>query len=48
MAFHDHDGCRGERLRRCGCRLDRYAALDAAVDGAKSRPWIKPQEAEAS
>jgi hypothetical protein len=48
MAQHDRDGCRGERLRRCRCRHDRHAALEAAVDGARSRPWSKPGQAEAS
>jgi hypothetical protein len=46
MAQHDHGGCRGERLRACGCPRDRHAALEAAVDGAKSRPWAKPEVSE--
>jgi len=48
MAFHDREGCRGERLRRCPCERDRYAALEAAVDGAKSRPWVRPDEQSAA
>ncbi len=48
MAQHDGGGCRGERLRLCRCARDRYAALEAAVDSAKSRPWSKPEVSEVS
>jgi hypothetical protein len=48
MGSHDAGGCAGDRLRSCRCRHDRYAALEAAVDEARSRPWIDPGEATAS
>jgi hypothetical protein len=48
MTAHDRGGCRGDRMRRCPCALDRYGALDAAVDDARARPWVSPAEAAAS
>ncbi len=48
MGAHDSGGCAGDRLRPCRCARDRYGALDAAVDEAKTRPWISPDEASAS
>ena len=38
LANHDYMGCSGDRVRRCGCELDRHAALEAAVDTARSTP----------
>ncbi len=38
LAQHDFSGCSGDRLRRCGCERDRHAALEAAVDSAKTSP----------
>jgi hypothetical protein len=46
LAQHGSSGCRGERLRACPCPHDRHGALEAAVDGAKSRPWGKPEVGE--
>jgi hypothetical protein len=48
MGAHGSDGCAGDRARSCGCARDRFAALDAAVDEARARPWIAPEEAPAS
>ena len=48
MTAHDGGGCRGDRMRACRCERDRYGALDAAVDEARSRPWVSPEEAAAS
>lgn len=36
LVHHDYAGCAGDRLRRCDCERDRYAALEAAVDTARS------------
>jgi hypothetical protein len=36
LATHDGGGCGGERLRPCGCRRDRTAALEAAVRAVRS------------
>jgi len=33
---HDAYGCKGDRTRRCSCRLTPAEALDAAVDGVRS------------
>jgi hypothetical protein len=38
LALHDFDGCAGERLRRCACKRDRHAALEAAVDSVRTTP----------
>jgi hypothetical protein len=42
LALHDFDGCAGERLRRCDCKRDRHAALDAAVDSVRTTPAYDP------
>jgi hypothetical protein len=36
LVHHDYAGCAGDRLRRCDCERDRHAALEAAVDTARS------------
>jgi hypothetical protein len=38
LALHEYTGCSGDRLRRCGCPLDRHAALEAAVDSVRTEP----------
>jgi len=38
LANHDYSGCAGDRIRRCACELDRHAALEAAVDSARTSP----------
>ncbi|MEA2783916.1 MAG: hypothetical protein QOF71_20 [Candidatus Eremiobacteraeota bacterium] len=38
LANHDYMGCSGDRVGRCGCELDRHAALEAAVDTARTSP----------
>jgi hypothetical protein len=38
LANHDSAGCVGDRLGRCGCGFDRYGALEAAVDSARTTP----------
>ena len=38
LTQHDYAGCAGERLRSCRCPLDRHAALEAAVDTARTTP----------
>lgn len=38
LANHDYMGCSGDRNSRCGCELDRHAALEAAVDSARTTP----------
>jgi hypothetical protein len=48
MTAHDGGGCRGDRLRPCGCARDRYGALEAAVDEARTRPWVSAEESAAS
>jgi hypothetical protein len=35
-------GCSGDRIGRCGCELDRHAALEAAVDSARTAPVFSP------
>ncbi len=42
LANHDYMGCSGDRVRRCGCELDRHAALEAAVDTARTAPLYAP------
>ena len=42
LASHDYMGCSGDRAGRCGCELDRHAALQAAVDSARSAPAFSP------
>jgi hypothetical protein len=36
LVLHDYTGCSGDRLRTCGCVNDRHAALEAAVDSART------------
>jgi hypothetical protein len=48
MTAHDGAGCRGDRSHSCRCTRDRYGALEAAVDDARSRPWVSAGEATAS
>jgi hypothetical protein len=38
LANHDYMGCSGDRAGRCRCELDRHAALEAAVDTARTAP----------
>ena len=38
LTLHDYAGCAGDRLRSCSCSLDRHAALEAAVDSARTAP----------
>jgi hypothetical protein len=47
MGAHGGGGCSGDRLRPCTCARDRYGALDAAVDDARTRPWVAADEATA-
>jgi hypothetical protein len=42
LAQHDDEGCHGSRNARCGCKLARAQALDAAVEAVKTRPWSGP------
>jgi hypothetical protein len=42
LANHDYMGCSGDRVGRCGCELDRHAALEAAVDSARTAPVFAP------
>jgi hypothetical protein len=42
LASHDYMGCSGDRAGRCGCELDRHAALEAAVDSARTAPVLSP------
>jgi|GEM_PF-1974458 len=37
LANHDYAGC-SNRQRTCGCARDRHAALEAAVDSARTSP----------
>lgn len=39
LALHDEQGCRGSRSVRCACDRTREAALEAAVEAARTRPW---------
>ncbi|HEV2642762.1 MAG TPA: hypothetical protein VGT98_08645 [Candidatus Elarobacter sp.] len=48
MGAHDGGGCGGDRLRPCRCARDRYGALEAAVDDARTRPWVSPEQMPAS
>ena len=41
LALHDYAGCSGDRLRRCECERDRHAALEAAVDNARTAPGYR-------
>ncbi len=36
LTHHDYTGCSGDRVRSCGCDLDRHAALEAAVDSVRT------------
>ncbi len=36
LVLHDYTGCSGDRSRSCGCARDRHAALEAAVDSART------------
>ena len=36
---HNAYGCKGERARRCTCRLAPGRALDAAIDVVRSTYW---------
>jgi hypothetical protein len=38
LASHDYMGCSGDRAGRCSCEHDRHAALEAAVDTARTVP----------
>ena len=38
LANHDYMGCSGDRAGRCRCEMDRHAALEAAVDSARTSP----------
>ena len=38
LANHDYAGCSGDRNGRCRCSNDRHAALEAAVDNARTTP----------
>ncbi len=42
LANHDYMGCSGDRVGRCHCELDRHAALEAAVDMARTTPVFSP------
>jgi hypothetical protein len=42
LVNHDYMGCSGDRVRRCDCELDRHAALEAAVDSARTAPLFSP------
>jgi hypothetical protein len=42
LANHDYMGCSGDRVGRCRCELDRHAALEAAVDTARTTPMFSP------
>jgi hypothetical protein len=49
LVNHDYTGCSGDRIRRCGCDRDRHAALEAAVDSARTAPlFTTPGYAAAS
>ena len=36
LTLHEYNGCSGDRVRTCRCTLDRHAALEAAVDSART------------
>jgi hypothetical protein len=36
LVLHDYTGCSGDRASSCRCELDRHAALEAAVDSART------------
>jgi hypothetical protein len=38
IAAHDSRGCAGDRSERCLCELDRYYALEAAIDSVRTVP----------
>ena len=38
LTHHDYAGCAGDRLRRCACTRDRYAALESAIDSVRTPP----------
>ena len=38
LTLHDYAGCAGDRLRSCPCPHDRHAALESAVDNARTAP----------
>jgi nitrogen regulatory protein PII-like uncharacterized protein len=42
LVLHDYTGCSGDRLRTCGCERDRHAALEAAVDSARTASVYTP------
>ena len=46
---HDGTGCGGDGRLPCRCRRDQEAALDAAIEHARSHPWgsTRPTEIEA-
>ncbi len=38
LSQHDYAGCSGDRFGKCTCAMDRYLALEAAVDSVKTLP----------
>ena len=46
---HDPTGCGGDGRLPCRCARDQEAALDAAIEHARSHPWgsTRPTELEA-
>lgn len=38
LTSHEYTGCSGDRSRSCTCERDRHAALEAAVDHARTSP----------
>ncbi|HEX3550377.1 MAG TPA: hypothetical protein VHT53_08380 [Candidatus Elarobacter sp.] len=42
---HAFGGCSGDGRMPCRCRRDQEAALDSAIDDARSHPWGSTQYA---
>ena len=36
---HGSEGCEGDGRMACRCRRDQEAALDTAIEHARSHPW---------
>jgi hypothetical protein len=43
---HDAAGCGGDGRMACRCRRDQEAALDAAIEHARSHPWDSTRSAQ--